>query len=110
MKVIAQVKLDTTPQQADALKRTLEDANAAANNIRDHVWDTKTFRKYDLHRAGYYVVRERFNLAAQVTVRIIAKVADAYKPDRKRRRTFKPPGAMAYDTRSPLLAGQRQLT
>lgn len=130
MKVIAQVKLDTTPEQADALKRTLEAANAAANYISDHAWDTKTFQQYDLHHACYYEVRERFNLSAQVTVRIIAKVADAYKLDRKRKRRFNPYGSIAYDKRIlswklseqtvniwtmngrqriPFLAGQRQL-
>ncbi len=69
MKVIAQVKIETAPQQANALKRTLEAASAAANDIRDRAWDAKTFRHYDLH--------ERFNQAAQVTVRIIAKVSSA---------------------------------
>ena len=130
MKVIAQVKLNTTHEQADALKRTLEAANAAANYISDRAWDTKTFRQYDLHHACYYEVRERFDLSAQVTVRIIAKVADAYKLDRKRKRRFNPLCSIAYDKRIlswklseqtvniwtmdgrqriPFLAGQRQL-
>jgi putative transposase len=45
----------------------------------------------------YGAVRERFGLAAQLTVRCIAKVADAYKLDRKTQRTFAPLGAIAYD-------------
>jgi putative transposase len=44
-------------------------------------------------------VRETFGLAAQLTVRCIAKVADAYKLDRKTQRTFAPLGAVAYDDR-----------
>lgn len=99
MKLVTQVKLDTTPEQFDDLKRTLEVANAAANLISNHAWETGTFRQYDLHHALYYTVREEFGLSAQVTVRIIAKVADAYKLDRKARRTFKPHGSIAYDKR-----------
>ena len=51
-------------------------------------------------------MRERFNLAAQATVRIIAKVANPYTPDRKRRRTFKPTGAMVDDKRIQYLTGR----
>lgn len=38
-------------------------------------------------------------MSSQVIVRCIAKVADAYKRDRKVPRTFQPLGAMAYDSR-----------
>lgn len=47
----------------------------------------------------YADVRARFGLSAQVTIRCIAKVADAYKLDRKTQRTFKPLGSLAYDAR-----------
>jgi putative transposase len=99
MKLIAQVKLQPTEQQADALKRTLVAANKAANLISDMAWETKHFRQFDLHHAGYYIVREQFNLSAQAAVRVISKVADAYKLDKKTKRTFKPHGAIAYDAR-----------
>ena len=98
MKVIAQLKLDLTPQQANALKRTLEAARAAANDIRDRAWDAKTLRLYD--------GRDRFNLAAQVTVRVIAKLADAHTLGRKHRCNFKPLKSMVDDKRSPLLTGR----
>ena len=42
---------------------------------------------------------ERFGLTAQVVIRLLAKVADAYKLDRRTRRTFRPLGAIAYDDR-----------
>ncbi|MBK7454491.1 MAG: hypothetical protein IPJ46_12450 [Anaerolineales bacterium] len=38
-------------------------------------------------------------MTAQVVVRCISKVADAYKLDRKVKRTFKPHGAIAFDDR-----------
>ncbi len=99
MKLIAQVKLLPTPEQAVYLLRTLETANAAANYVSEVAWETKTFRQYDLHHACYYTVRERYRLSAQMTVRVLAKVADAYKLDRRTQRRFHPHGSIAYDER-----------
>ena len=99
MKLIAQVKLQPTEQQADALKRTMEAANRAANFLSALAWDTKQFRQYDLHHAAYYAIREQFGLSAQVAVRVISKVADAYKIDKKTKRTFRLVGSVAFDDR-----------
>jgi IS605 OrfB family transposase len=99
MKLIAQVKLQPTEQQTDALLRTLVAANKAANLMSDMAWEAKQFRQFDLHHTGYYAIREQFGLSAQAAVRVISKVADAYKLDRKTKRTFKPHGAIAYDSR-----------
>ena len=99
MKLNAQVKLLPTPEQAGALRHTLEQANAACRFVSDTAWETKTFRQYDLHHKCYQSVREQFGLSAQVTVRAIAKVADAYKLDRKTKRTFNTTGSVAYDDR-----------
>ena len=45
------------------------------------------------------LLKEAFNLSAQIVVRAIAKVADAYKLDKKAQRTFRKHGAIAYDDR-----------
>lgn len=99
MKLIAQVKLLPLPEQAGALMHTLEQANAACQFVSNIAWDRKTFRQYDLHHKCYQTIREKFNLSAQVAVRAIAKVAYAYKLDRKEKRFFKPRGSVAYDDR-----------
>ena len=99
MKLIAQVKLQPTEQQSDALRRTMLTYNEAANYISDQAWMRKTFRKYEIHHATYYAVRERFGLAAQLTIRVIANVADAYKLDHKTKRTFRKMGSITYDSR-----------
>jgi len=93
MKLIARIKLQPAPEQADSLKRTLETVNAAAN----YVSEGASFRQYDLHRACYDETRQRFNLSAQLVVRLIARVADGYKLDRTARRMFKPHGSIAYN-------------
>lgn len=99
MKLIAQVKLMPNPEQYDALLNTLEKVNDAANYISERAWESKTFRQYDLHHLLYYDLRNRFNLTAQIVVRVLAKVADAYKAGRDTQRTFKQHGSIAYDKR-----------
>lgn len=99
MKLIAQVKLQTTDEQADALRETMLTYNAAANYISRQAWERKSFRAYDLHHATYYAVREQFGLSAQLTIRVIADVANAYKLDTKRKRTFRKMGSVTYDSR-----------
>jgi putative transposase len=99
MRLTVQLKLQPTPEQAAALKRTLEVANTACDYISQVAWETQTFRQFPIHRLTYQAVRDTFGLAAQLTVRCIAKVADAYKLDQKQRRTFKPLGAIAFDDR-----------
>ena len=130
MKLTNQIKLKPTETQAASLKRTLEIANDACNYISKRAWETKTFGQFKLHHLVYADVRATFGLSAQVVVRCIAKVTDAYKLDKKTQRAFKPHGAIAYDARIlawltnkrmvslwtvagrekiPFLAGKRQL-
>jgi IS605 OrfB family transposase len=99
MRLTIQLKLLPTPEQADLLGRTILTANAACDYISQVAWDARTFGQFPIHRLTYGAVRETFGLAAQLTVRCIAKVADAYKLDRKARRTFTPLGAVPYDQR-----------
>ena len=90
-----QVKLQPLPEQADALERTLHRANAAANRLSQLAWDAREFNKFGLQRLFYRQIREEFALSAQVVVRLIAKVADAYKLDRRRQRVFRQGGSIA---------------
>jgi len=99
MKLIAQVKLQPTPDQADALLHTVVQTNAAANDLSRWAWDNATFGQYAIHKGCYYSIRAAYGLSAQVTVRVIAKVADAYKLDRRTLRRFLRYGSMAYDSR-----------
>src|SRR5215216_6525045 len=99
MKRTVQLKLQPTAEQVDTLRRTLETANAACDYISQVAFSTQTFRQFAIHRLVYQAARETFGLAAQLTVRCIAKVADAYKLDRKVQRSFAPHGAVAYDDR-----------
>ena len=99
MKLIAQVKLITTRQEKDILKETLELANDACNYISDQAWENQCFKQYPLHKLTYHSTRNKFPLTAQVVVRCISKVADSYKVDQDTCRTFRPHGAIAFDSR-----------
>lgn len=99
MRLTIQLKLQPTLEQADLLRQTLEKANEACDAISEMAWDASTFHQIPLHKLAYYEIRNRFNLSSQVVVRCIAKVADAYKLDRKTKRIFKPLGALAFDNR-----------
>ncbi len=99
MKLTAKIKLKPTTEQKELLEKTLETANIAANYISDIAWEEKVFRQFDLHKLVYKPVREKFGLSAQITVHIISKVSDAYKLDKKAKRTFKLNGSIAYDSR-----------
>lgn len=99
MRLTIQLKLQPTPDQAALLGQTLERANAACNAISDVAWNANEFRQFGIHKLTYYDTKEAFDLSAQLVVRCIAKVADAYRLDRKTKRTFTSSGAVAFDDR-----------
>lgn len=99
MKLTTKVKLQPEPEQYQALLKTLETANTACNQISNVAWQNNIFSQFKIHKLVYYDIKEQFELTAQVVVRCISKVADAYKLDKKTKRSFKPYGAIAYDAR-----------
>lgn len=99
MKLIARVKLQPTPEQHALLLQTLEAANAACNYVSGVAWDKRVFGQFALHKLQYANVRAQFGLGADITVRVFAKVADAYKLDKRNKRAFKPHGAFPFNDR-----------
>ncbi|MFL5803019.1 MAG: RNA-guided endonuclease InsQ/TnpB family protein, partial [Roseiflexaceae bacterium] len=100
MKLIAQVKLNPTPEQHAALLATLKEANAACDLISAAAWQAREFCRLPLQKLVYHDIKASFHLGAQIVVRCIAKVTDAYKLDRKVQRTFQSHGAVAFDDRN----------
>lgn len=99
MILTAKVKLIPNEAQADGLKRTLETANAACDRISEVAWSERTFGKFKIQKLVYADIKAAFGLNAQVVIRCISKVADAYKLDKKTKRTFRAHGSIAYDSR-----------
>jgi len=53
VKLTAQVKLQPTADQSDALLRTLETVNLACNALSESAWDIKEFRRFPLQKLCY---------------------------------------------------------
>ncbi|RVX38975.1 IS605 OrfB family transposase [Nonomuraea polychroma] len=115
MKLVVQVKLLPTPQQAEALEATLHQLNQAAGQVSRLAFETKTFGVYGLRRQVYGELKAA-GLGAQQAQHVIKKVADAYTSlrglirngrltGRRRRRaeskplTFRPEAAHPFDDR-----------
>jgi len=99
MKQVLVVKLAPTPEQHAALLRTLETFNAACNDIAGVAFERRMANKVALQKLVYYDIRQRFGLWAQMCIRAISQVAEAYKRERAVRPSFRPRGAMTYDER-----------
>lgn len=99
MKLTLKIKLLPTSEQAVVLIQTMREANAVCNAISDVAWQNKVFNQFKIHRLCYHGFKSTFNLSAQMLVRCISKVADAYKLDKKTQRFFRPLGAITYDSR-----------
>jgi IS605 OrfB family transposase len=99
MKLTATVKLLPTDAQRQLLFATLQRANAACNTISEAAWHAQQFGRVPVHQLTYAAVREQFGLTAQLAVRCIGKVVDAYKLDKRTRRQFQKLGAVPYDSR-----------
>lgn len=100
MKLTVQVKLVVDSERSKSLEKTIRRSNAACDWLSELAWSSKTFSQFRLHQIGYRDCRSRFtDLSSQVIVRCNAKVADSYKIDRKKKRTFKPLGSIGYDAR-----------
>lgn len=99
IKLTAKIKLHPNTDQHQALIQTLKTANAACDYISDVAWNTKTFGKFQLQKLVYQDVKAEFGLTAQVVIRCIGKVTDAYKLDKETKRTFDALGAIPYDDR-----------
>ncbi len=99
MKLTAKIKLQPNDEQAQFLLDTLKTANKACNVISDVAWEAKTFGKFKIQKLVYHDIRAKFDLSAQVTIRCITKVTDAYKKDKKTKRSFTELGAISYDNR-----------
>jgi putative transposase len=82
MKLVANIQLTPTRDEAKLLRQTLEACNAACNaasQLGFEKFGPKKVRQFNLQKVVYQRLRDDFGLTAQAAIRSIAKVADAYK-------------------------------
>ena len=99
MKIVLQIKLLPDETQHAALKDTMRVFNETCNYIAEVAFLKQCASKFVLQKLVYAHVRKQFGLSAQLTIRAIAKVVEAYKRDKSKQCFFKPTGAVVYDQR-----------
>ncbi|MDT0486972.1 RNA-guided endonuclease InsQ/TnpB family protein [Streptomyces doebereineriae] len=119
MKLVVQVRLLPTPEQAAALEATLHACNEASSWVSEVAFARGEFKNFALRRHTYDTVKSRWGLGAQAAQHVIKKTCDAYttlranlkagnlgRPGSKRYRratekpvVFRPEGAQPYDDR-----------
>jgi IS605 OrfB family transposase len=119
VKLVVQVKLLPTPEQATALEATLRACNTAAADVAAMAREIGCYRNFDLRKHAYQGIKTDYRLGAQAAQHVIKKVTDAYatlkaniragnlgKPGSKRRRRaetnpvgFRWNAAQPYDAR-----------
>lgn len=99
MKLTLQIQVLPDKAAAARLRATVERFNEAANWLAGLAFSEQCANKIALQRRHYYEIRKRFGLSAQMAVRCIAQVVEAYKRDRSTRPTFRSYAAVPYDQR-----------
>lgn len=93
------LKLNPSKEQYDDLLTTMHRFNEACNFIAEEAFKQRTANKINLQKVMYRPAREKYGLSAQMAIRAIAKVCEAFKRDKSIKPEFKPDGAMVYDQR-----------
>ena len=93
------VKLLPDKQQQEALIDTFVKFNEACNFVSGIAFERKLYNKVLLQKLVYRDIRENFGLAAQLAIRVIAKVVETYKNDKTVMHEFREFGSIVYDQR-----------
>ncbi|MGC8645876.1 MAG: RNA-guided endonuclease TnpB family protein, partial [Thermoplasmata archaeon] len=78
-----QIKLLPNNKQRQILIDTFKKFNEACNYVSRIAFEKKLYNKVFLQRIVYKDIREKFGIAAQLAVRVIAKVVETYKVDKE---------------------------
>jgi IS605 OrfB family transposase len=99
MKLTLQIQLLPDADQSRRLRETLVQFNAAASWLAGKAFELRSANKVKLQQLHYKGLRERFGLSAQMAVRCIAQVCEAYKRDKDKQPRFRKHASMPYDQR-----------
>jgi putative transposase len=99
MKLTLQTQLLPDPEDAPKIMATVERFNEAATWLAEIAFERKIANKFELQKLCYAELRERFGLSAQMAIRCIAQVCEAYKRDKGKRPKYRKHSAMPFDQR-----------
>ncbi|HKI19995.1 MAG TPA: hypothetical protein VKA15_19050 [Isosphaeraceae bacterium] len=110
MKLTLQTQLLPDPEAAAKLKATVEQFNEAATWLAGVAFARKLANKFLLQQLCYVELRERFGLPADMAIRCISQVCEAYKRDEKKKPKFRKHAAVPYSTRWARTSASRDRT
>lgn len=99
MKLTLQIQLLPDAQQSHQMRETLERFNAAAAWLVGKAFELRSANKVQLQQLHYQNLRQKFDLSAQMAVRCIAQVCEAYKRDKSKQPRFRKHASMPFDQR-----------
>src|SRR5262245_2564078 len=94
VKLILQTQLLPDEDQARKLSATMRAFNAAADWLAGEAFRLKTANKVELQQLYYNRLRDDFGISAQMAIRCVAQVCEAYKRDKSIRPRFKKYGSV----------------
>jgi predicted transposase len=99
VRLTVQVRLLPDTETIEKLEATMHAFNEAADWLAGEAFALHSANKIALQKTHYAQLRERFGLSAQMAVRCIAQVCEAYKRDKDVRPHFRPFASVPYDAR-----------
>jgi IS605 OrfB family transposase len=96
MKITLQVQLLPDAGPSAAFKATVERFNEAADWLAGVAFARKVSNKFVLQKLCYAELRERFGLPADMAIRCISQVCEAYKRDKDKRPKFRKHAAVPF--------------
>ena len=97
-------------KQRETLVDTFIKFNGACNLVSKVAFEKKLYNKVVLQKIVYREIREKFGLAAQLAIRVIAKVVETYKADKEVFHEFRDFGSIVYDQRILGFKGMDQVS
>ncbi len=99
VKLTLQTQLLPDTEQAQKLCTTMEACNAAADWLSGEAFKLQSANKVSLQKLYYKQLRADFGLSAQMAIRCIAQVCEAFSRDRSIRPRFRKYASIPYDQR-----------
>jgi putative transposase len=99
VKLTLQTQLLPDVDQAKKLSATMRAFNAAADWLAGEAFHLKTANKVELQQLYYRQLRDDFGISAQMAIRCIAQVCEAYGRNKSIRPRFRKYASVPYDQR-----------
>src|SRR5215510_14143917 len=110
VKLILQTQLLPDRDQARKLSATMRAFNTAADWLAGEAFRLKSANKVELQQLYYRQLRDDFGISAQMAIRCIAQVCEAYSRDKSIRPRFRKYASIPYDQRLMSFKGVRRVS